>query len=92
MPGRQTVTVGVTVASTSLPSVLGPFARISRDLTPNPMLFCLPNSRGGKDPLSSPGGPGSRRNNYNLGKCRSIWKNLDERVRVWARAPRATLG
>lgn len=59
---------------------------------PDPYAFCLPNSRGGKDPLSSPGGPGSRRSNYNLGMYGSIWKNLDESVRVWARAPRTTWG
>ncbi|KAG8522753.1 LOW QUALITY PROTEIN: Echinoderm microtubule-associated protein-like 3, partial [Galemys pyrenaicus] len=38
-------------------------------------------SRGGKDPLSSPGGPGSRRSNYNLGMYREVWKNLDDEVR-----------
>ncbi|KAB1273028.1 Echinoderm microtubule-associated protein-like 3 [Camelus dromedarius] len=38
----------------------------SWDLTSVPVLFSLPSSRGGKDPLSSPGGPGSRRSNYNL--------------------------
>lgn len=39
----------------------------SWDLTLIPMLLSLSNSRGGKDPLFSPGGPGSRRSNYNLG-------------------------
>lgn len=65
---------------------------MSWDLTPIPVLFFLRNSRGGKDALSSPGGPGSRRSNYNLGMYRGIRKILDDGVRVWAAAPGAILG
>lgn len=71
-----------------------PSSVLSWDLTAVPVLFSLPNSRGGKDPLSSPGGPGSRRSNYNLGMSRGIWKKLDDGVgatapgAVWGRAVR----
>lgn len=68
-----TVTSRVTSFLVSCPSSV-----LSWDLTAVPALFSLPNSRGGKDSLSSPGGPGSRRSNYNLGMSRGIWKNLDD--------------
>ncbi|XP_044536094.1 echinoderm microtubule-associated protein-like 3 isoform X1 [Gracilinanus agilis] len=52
-------------SSSSSPSER-PRQKLSRKAVSSANLLLRSESRGGKDPVSSPGGPGSRRSNYNL--------------------------